>query len=384
MMTGRFLRNWLVLSIVVVAAPPARAEAPEPDPEALRTHVATLASPAFEGRAGAQGGRKAAEYVAEALRRLKLEPLFDGRYTQEIVEGTTGEVLGRNVGALLPGSDPALRDEWVIVSAHFDHLGVRGGVLYPGADDDASGVAMLLETARCLAESPQKPRRSVLFVGFDLEEIGLWGSRYFAAHAPVPLDRVALFVTADMIGRSLGGVCDRHVFIMGTEYAPGLRPWIERAATDDALKLGIIGTDMVGTRSDYGPFRARNIPYLFFSTGENPCYHTPQDVPETLDYPKLHAITRLILGVVRQAATADAVPKWNGTPDYPPDEAAVIRDVLRILLDHQDDLKIGAYPRALMKNTLRTLDWVVARGSLTPGERSTMVRVAQIVLISVL
>ena len=103
-------------------------------------------------------------------------------------------------------------------------------MLYPGADDNASGVAMMLEVARCLAAAPERPRRSVMFVGFDLEEIGLWGSRYFVEHPPVPLERVALFVTADMIGRSLGGVCDPYVFVMGTEHAPGLRPWIERAA----------------------------------------------------------------------------------------------------------------------------------------------------------
>jgi Peptidase family M28 len=379
------MRNWLILSIVAVAAAPAHAGAPEPDPGALRAHVATLASPGFAGRRGGQeGGRKAAEYLAAAFRRLELEPLFDGRYTQEIVDGLTGEVLGRNVGARLLGSDPALRDEWIIVSAHFDHLGVRGGVLYPGADDNASGVAMLLEVARCLAEAPERPRRSLMFIGFDLEEIGLWGSRYFVAHAPVPLERVALFVTADMIGRSLGGVCDPYVFIMGTEHAPGLRPWVERAAADGTLKLGLLGTDMVGTRSDYGPFRARKVPFLFLSTGENPCYHTPRDVPETLDYPKLQAISRLILVIVDRAATADVVPKWNAVPDYPLSEAVAIRDVLRTLLDHRDELKIGVYRAALMRNTLRTLDEVVARGSITPGERSTMVRMAQIVLISVL
>ena len=121
------------------------------------------------------------------------------------------------------------RDEWVIVAAHFDHLGVRDGVLYPGADDNASGVAMMLEVARSLVESPEKPRRSVMFVGFDLEEVGLFGSRYFVEHPPVPLDKVALFVTADMIGRSLGGVCDRLRLRHGDRaLRRGLRPWIAR------------------------------------------------------------------------------------------------------------------------------------------------------------
>ena len=112
----------------------------------------------------------------------------------------------------------------MIVAAHFDHLGVRRGVLYPGADDNASGVAMMLEVARSIVAGPTPPKRSMMFIGFDLEEIGLFGSRYFVAHPPVPLDKVALFVTADMIGRSLAGVCESHVFVMGTENAPGLRP----------------------------------------------------------------------------------------------------------------------------------------------------------------
>ena len=143
---------------------------------------------------------------------------------------------------------------------------------------------MMLEVARAIAQGPERPRRSVMFVGFDLEEIGLYGSRYFVEHPPVPLDRIALFLTADMIGRALGGVCEPYVFVMGTEHSPGLRPWIERAARDRPITVGLLGTDLLMVnRSDYGPFRAREVPFLFFSTGENPRYHTPHDTPETLE-----------------------------------------------------------------------------------------------------
>ena len=139
-------------------------------------------------------------------------------------------MIGRNVGAMLRGSDPTLRDQWIILAAHFDHLGIRGGKLYPGADDNASGVAMMLEAARCVTRAPALPKRSIMFIGFDLEEAGLFGSRYFVAHSPVPLERVVLFVTADMIGRALAGVCEDHVFVIGTEHAPGLRPGSSRPA----------------------------------------------------------------------------------------------------------------------------------------------------------
>ena len=181
-----------------------------------------------------------------------------------------------------------------------------------------------------------------MFLGFDLEEIGLYGSRYFVEHPPVPLDRVALFLTADMIGRALGGVCEPYVFVMGTEHSPGLRPWIERAARDRPITVGLLGTDLLMlNRSDYGPFRARKVPFLFFSTGENPRYHTPLDTPETLDYPKLEAISRVILGVVRQAADAEAVPEVDPGARQPPGRGDHDPRCPQDLLEHRDASRSG-------------------------------------------
>jgi hypothetical protein len=362
----------------------ALAEAPGPDEARLRAEVAALCAPEMAGRSG-EGGRKAAEHLAESFRGLGLEPLFDGRYFQTIPDANGSGELGRNVGAFLRGSEPSLRDEWVVVSAHFDHLGERNGVTYPGADDNASGVAMMLEVARALVGSPDRPRRSMMFLGFDLEEHGLYGSRYFVEHPPVPIGRIALFLTADMLGRSLGGVCDRYVFVFGTEHAPGLRPWVAEASRGRDLTVGLLGSDItIVDRSDYGPFRARKVPYLFFSTGENPCYHSPRDVPETLDYPKLTAISRVILDVVRRAAGAEAVPKWSPVADNPLDEAVTIRNVLRRLLESRDRLAIGGPQAAMMTNALRNLDAIIARGSITPVERAGMVTMARIVMLSVL
>jgi len=349
----------------------------------LRRHVGLLAGPEFEGRRGA-GGNKAADYLIAEFRRLRLKPLFGESFTQTIPGKTADDApLGRNVGALLRGSDPTLREEWVVVSAHYDHLGTRDGVIYPGADDNASGVAMMLETARCLADGGGSPRRSLMFLGFDLEELGLWGSRYFVEHSPVPLDRIALFTTADMIGRSLGGVCDPFVFVMGTEHAPGLRPWVVAAAEGQPLTVGLLGSDLlVLDRSDYGPFRSRKVPYLFFSTGESEVYHTPRDVPGTLNYAKLEAISRVILGVARRAANADSVPRWSAAPDNPLAEALTLRDVIRRLLEHREALRVNGAQALLMGNTLRTLDAIAARGVITPEERTGVVRVARVILIS--
>ena len=271
--------NVALLSILLVAGQGrAGLEAAEPDEARLRAHVSALASPAFGGRSGA-GARKSAEYIAEAFRALRLEPLFADGYFQEIPASGPGRPRGRNVGARLIGSDPALRDQWIVVSAHYDHLGVQGGELYPGADDNASGVAMMLEVARAIVQGPERPRRSLMFLGFDQEEIGLYGSRYFVEHPPAPLDRLALFLTADMIGRALGGVCEPYVFVMGTEHSPGLRPWIERAARDRPITVGLLGTDLLMVnRSDYGPFRAGRSPSSSSARARIPAT-TPRSIP---------------------------------------------------------------------------------------------------------
>jgi hypothetical protein len=373
------------VSLLSIGVLTGRATAADPQPEKarLKRHVETLASPEFGGRSG-ESAEKSRRYLIDAFKELKLEPLFDGSFYQDIPGREAGQRIGRNVGAKLVGSDPKLRDEWVIVAAHFDHLGTREGVLYPGADDNASAVAMMLEVARCLVGAAEPPRRSVMLIGFDLEERGLFGSRYFVDHSPVPLDRVALFLTADMIGRSLGGVCPRHVFVMGTERFAGGREWVKSAARGKPLSVGLLGADLLLLdRSDYGPFRTRQIPFLFFSTGENPCYHTPRDVPETLDYDKVEAISRTIYSVVRQANAIESRPVWLATPDNGMDEARALREVFTLLRENRDTLQIGKTPAYLMDRALAMLDGIEARGKIEPGERANLIRMAQVVMAAV-
>ena len=378
-----------IIAVAAIVAGPALAGSPEPERLRLKGHVETLASPEFAGRRD-EGAVKARGYLIDQFRKLGLEPLFDGSFTQEVTGKGPEDVLGVNVGARIIGSDPSVAEKWVILSAHYDHLGTRGEVIFPGADDNASGVAMMLEVARSIVESPAKPRRSIAFVGFDLEErgpngeFGLRGSQFFARRSPIPLDKVALFVTADMIARSLGGVCDSYVFVLGSEREPEVRPWIARASQGQPVKVGLLGSDMlVIDRSDYGPFRSRKIPSLFFTTGENPVYHTPQDVAETIDFPKLEAISRIILGVVREASEGRVEPAWATSPDYPVDEALAVRDVLRTLLDHRDDLKLTPFQVSMMEQTIKTVDEIDRRGSMTLAERNRIARTAQVILFTV-
>jgi Peptidase family M28 len=382
-----FLLAFLLLAQAAVLNPPIRARqavAQEPQEPRLRQVVKDLTAPEFAGRSGA-GGQKAAAYLVDEFRALKLEPLWSGDFQQAIPGKEPGSVIGHNVGARLGGSDPLRKDEYVILAAHFDHLGVRNGRLYPGADDNASGVAMMLEVARVMAESPRPPRRSLLLIGFDLEENSLFGSRYFVAHSPVPLEKVSLFITADMISRALAGVCEKNVFVFGSEHAPALRPWIDEAARGRNLSVGLLGTDLlVLNRSDYGPFRSKSIPFLFFTTGENPRYHTPDDAPETLDYPKLTAISRTIAQVVRKAVDAEEIPHWQSSPDNPFAEAVAIRDVLEALARNSEQLKIGRPQLYVINNTLGSLDGIVKRGKIKPEERARVIQACRFVLFTVL
>jgi hypothetical protein len=388
-MIRRIVLTLGIVASLTISVRPAQGQNLEPELPRLKAHVETLASPAFAGRRD-EGAAKARAYLIEEFHKLGLAPLFGGSFAQDVTGKGPDDVLGVNVGVKLEGTDPTLRDRWLILGAHYDHLGTHDDVIYPGADDNASGVAMMLEVARALSVSSARPRRSIAFVGFDLEErgpngeFGLRGSQFFARHSPVPLDKVSLFITADMIGRSLGGVCDRMVFVLGSEHEPEVRSWIARGAEGKPIEVGLLGSDMlVIDRSDYGPFRSRKIPYLFFTTGENPLYHSPRDVAETLDYPKLEAISRMIHSVVRQALDGDVEPNWAARPDYPVAEALAVRSVIRTLLDHKDALKIGAYQQGLMGQTIRAIDEIALRGSMTPAERSKIARTAQVILFTV-
>src|SRR5262249_10506463 len=163
-----------------------------------------------------------------------------------------------------------------------------------------------------------------------------------------------------------------------------LRAWIDEAGRGRRWKIALLGADiLVLNRSDYGPFRSRGIPFLFFTTGENPCYHTPEDLAATLDYPKMTAIAQVIHQVTRCALSSPSVPRWQVNPDHPIGEAVAIRDVLRLLSANSERLKIGVAQLFVIKSTLRLAEDIVARGAVTPEERTRVIQGARIVLFTV-
>ena len=264
--------------------------APAPDSAAIRTDVQYLASPALRGRlTGTPGNDSAAAYIARRYAQLGLVPVSPG-YLQHFTarppshEAPPESLPTQNVVALLRGRDPALRNEYIVIGAHFDHLGTSTtGALDPdardavrlGADDNASGTAAVLELARILARSPL--RRSILFVNFSGEEQGTLGSLYFVDHMPVPIDSVDAMLNFDMVGRLRA---DR-VIVYGVATAKELSTILDSANTPPRLAIAAQG-DGFGP-SDQSSFYSKNIPVLHFFTDLHDDYHRASDVAERIN-----------------------------------------------------------------------------------------------------
>ncbi len=361
---------------------------PEIHVRELKAHVYRLASPELLGRRGA-GAARAAREIALAFERMGLRPAFGRSYFQDIpsllYEGTArATTLGRNVGAILPGSDPRLKDEWVLLSAHFDHLGLAGGQLHPGADDNASGVAMLLEVAESFALSKERPRRTLMFVAFDLEEQGLQGSTHFATHPPLPLSKLKAFLTADMLGRSMANVMDEYLFVLGSEHSPQLRRLVSEVKPPAGLTVGRVGADLIGTRSDYGPFRDRGVPFLFFSTGQHPDYHSPTDLPERIDYEKLQRASVWIRDLTRRLANDTEAPAWDAN-GLPPDleEIRTVAVLVRRVLSRPDLYPLTQQKRELVEGVSKRLRSILDKGRVATEDRTWLLWSARLLLATV-
>lgn len=237
----------------------------------------------------------------------------------------------RNVLATLPGVDPRLNQEVVVVGAHFDHLGADQGEVYYGADDNASGTAGLLEIAEAFARNTQGPRRSVLFAGWDAEESGLLGSYYYVARPTYPLERTVAKFQMDMIGRDqeVPDSQDRRfqgleqqsakqnrnsVNVLGYSRSSDLRDRVREANRRVGLELRFRYDDHAMSlirRSDHWPFLAHGVPAALFHTGLHPDYHRTSDTVDKLNFAKMEKVTRLVYLTARRTADAVSKPRLN-------------------------------------------------------------------------
>ncbi|MBK8978019.1 MAG: M28 family peptidase [Planctomycetes bacterium] len=222
-----------------------------------------------------------------------------------------------NVVGVLRGGDAALRDEAVVFSSHMDHMGLRmDGSIFHGADDNASGSAAMLECAQAFAEAArtgQRPRRSVIFLSVSGEELGLWGSKFFADHSPWPLDRLVADVNIDMIGRFAPLSGPGEISITPSYRHRNYSSIAQLAARlAPQVGLGLTIGDEFYTRSDHYNFAVRGIPVVFFCDGEHEDYHQVTDSPERLEYGKIEQVARLAFWTGLTVANGEGRPREVG------------------------------------------------------------------------
>ncbi|HSE51174.1 MAG TPA: M20/M25/M40 family metallo-hydrolase [Gemmatimonadales bacterium] len=254
-----------------------RVDAPA-DTASLMATVRVLAADSMEGRrAATPGGARARRYLLGRLQELGVAPL-EGSRTQSFPLPTDS---GVNLLGVIPGTDTGA--PYFVLSAHYDHLGVQKGVIYNGADDNASGVAAVLAVAGALRKNPLS--HPVIIALFDAEEGGLRGARAFVTAGPVPRERIAFNINLDMVGHSEAGV----LWAAGASHTPALRPLLDSLAATAPVTLklghdrgGIPGEQDWSGSSDHGAFHSAGIPFLYFGVEDHQDYHKPSDDPETL------------------------------------------------------------------------------------------------------
>lgn len=263
--------------------------------------IQDLCSPACAGRRpGTPGGDLARGFVFEAMAQAGLDP-FEQR-----VPGCGGA----NVLAKIPGDDP----HWIVVGAHFDHLGQIGPNTFWGADDNAAAVAVLVDVGRALAK--ERKGRGVIIAAFDGEEppfflSGAMGSKRFVDDPPVALSDIDLMVCMDLVGHRFGpvGVPDEvghSLFALGAEKSSGTLAFVRSMKRlESNLVVRAADADIIPPLSDYQPFWDAKIPFLFLSAGRSAVYHTPEDTPDKLDHAKIAATSRWLERFVRASRTRD-------------------------------------------------------------------------------
>jgi len=222
----------------------------------------------------------------------------------------TRELNVSNVFGIIEGSDPILKNEYVLYSAHFDHVGIDGmGGIYNGADDDASGCTALLEMAEAFLIEKNRPKRSLGFLWVSAEEIGLLGSQYYSENPIIPLEKTVVAINLDMIGRTrtpedTGMVMGDELTILGGD-SIGIIGGLQSKVLMDINKKTLLQMNMTGDyryndpdhplrffyRSDHFNFVNKDIPVLFYSTGTHKDYHQVTDTPDRIDYEKLKKVT---------------------------------------------------------------------------------------------
>jgi hypothetical protein len=274
-------------------------------------------APVLELRENALGPEAAAALDLPTLRALDATVLRDlpgFRVDLRIVRHYLQRARVPNLAAVLEGRDRRRRNEYLAFSAHLDHVGVRSGrtdSIFNGADDNASGVAGLLEIAEAFSRPEGRPERSLLFLVPSGEEKGLWGSAYYVAHPTVPLRQVVADLNMDLIGRNWGD----SVIVSGPELSTLGETLHRVSASHPELRMAPLADrwpqEGIFYRSDHYNFAMKGVPVLFFTSGTHADYHQPSDTAELIDTEKASRLVRLVFHVGAAVANADGRPRWD-------------------------------------------------------------------------
>jgi aminopeptidase YwaD len=310
--------------------------------ERLEKHVYTLASDEMRGRKpGTKYSRMASEYIINQWKEIGIEPFFDNSYIQPFNKDKFQNIIG-----IIHGNDPELKNEYIVIGAHYDHVGTILGIIHNGADDNASGTAMVIELARELKQIQSNLKRSIILVAFDAEEMGLLGSIHFITHWEEPLENIKLMIGVDMVGwykkkgkivyHGSATIQNGKDLILNSEIIPtGLNV--------DAKKFEAFLGD-----TDTWSFAMKRIPTFFVHTGKEPVYHTFRDDADLIDYYGMALITEHLAKLVEIIAQdEDLKSSGKFSPKHKPRQrvelgaSANLGNINAPLISGKNDYEIG-------------------------------------------
>lgn len=362
-------------------SPPRPSPAVAPETRAnVEATVRNLAGPERNGRGTWDDRKSVAAWIAERFAELHLGPPPGRTSAIYDVGGGPEEPEARHVLAWLPGrtASAGKPGEYLLVGSHYDGVGETKGPLCPGADDNASGVAALLETARLLTLRAKKAplARSILFVAFDKKNPENEGPIQFAASPPIPLAPCVAMVSLDMLGRSLMDVMPGRLFVMGAEYCAALDEVVGRMGPPAGGVLARPEIDMHIEPSTYGPFSDGNIPFLLVTAGFTIDRFLAGDAPEKLDYDALAARTAWIESLVGEVVSLPVRPAWREKAPPRIEEIRLVREITGILQEELVRREASDVMKGMAALFAKRCDAAIAKGTVTREERDELQRAA--------
>jgi hypothetical protein len=259
----------------------------QPTKEVLTSHVTYLSSNELEGRGlGTKGKDLAEQYIISAFEKAGLIPFITGSYTQKFnIKSDLAWIEATNIIGFIPGSDPKLKDEYIVIGAHYDHLGYKlegkNKIIFPGADDNASGVASIIELAKTLNKKEFRQKRSIIIIAFDAEESGLLGSEHFIENLePTVKQNIKAMFSLDMVGM-LGA--NKGLILKGVNTIVSAKESAIKIAASSGIEL-LDTSSAIEQRTDTKSFGEAGIPSVHVFTGLKSPYHRPEDAADLLDY----------------------------------------------------------------------------------------------------